>query len=90
MLSLLNNICGQPFEEFISACFHRADMFSLTKNRWEGAAESKEHLYLLQRLGQYYIQTINTNHWFCYWVPEVFPMKTSAMYMGGGMIGRTR
>lgn len=75
MLSLLNNICGQPFAEYISACFHRADMFSLTKNGWKGAAESKEHSCLLQRLSQYHIQTIHTNHWFCFRVPEGYKLE---------------
>ncbi len=75
MLSLLNNICGRPFEEYISACFQRADTFSLTKNGWNGLAESEEHSRLLQRLSQFHIHTIHTNHWFCFRVPEGYKLE---------------
>ncbi len=65
MLSLLNNICGQPFAEYISACFHRADMFSLTKNGWKGAAESKEHSLCFFEKGKLFAGSVSHEN-ICY------------------------
>ena len=68
MLSLMENVSGEAFEELMSACFLYADSFSLTKNGW-GADKSRASRELMQKLAPYYLRTIRTDHWFCYRVP---------------------
>lgn len=75
MYSLLSNISGQPFEKFISFCFEHTDTFSLTKNSWLGAGKSHESNRVMQLLSPYQINTVHTNHWFCYRVPEGYDIE---------------
>lgn len=74
MLSLSSNIVGSAFEGYVSACFQKADTFSLTKNRWRWD-ESEEHARVLQRLSPYYIRTLHTNHWFAFYLPEGYELE---------------
>ena len=69
MLSLVKNLCGEHFDEYVSACFNIADTFSLTKNGWSTAQESLESERVLKILAPYHICTINTVRWFCQSVP---------------------
>ncbi len=75
MYSLLTNISGQPFEKFISFCFENADVFSLTKSSWPGAGKSNEFIRVMQLLSPYHTNTVHTNHWFCYRVPEGYDIE---------------
>lgn len=70
MLSLKQNVLGVQFAQLIAICFHFADTFSLTKNGWLKADEFEESICLLEHLKQYHFQTLHTNHWFSYYVPD--------------------
>ena len=70
MYSLLSDISGQSFEKFISFCFEKADVFSLTKSGWPGSDRSGDFIRVMQLLKPYLINTVHINHWFCYRVPE--------------------
>ena len=69
MLSLVKNLCGRYFEEYLSACFDVADTFSLTENGWEAAKKSGESVRILELLEPYFIRTVKVQHWFCQRVP---------------------
>lgn len=69
MLSLLENLRGQAFSEYVSTCFQVSDIFSLTKNGWSTANQSNEAALILKLLAPYHLRTLHTNRWFCYRVP---------------------
>ena len=69
MISLVKNLCGSCFEEYISVCFDLADVFSLTENGWEAGKNSEESARILKLLEPYFIRTIKAQHWFCQRVP---------------------
>ena len=69
MISLVKNLCGSHFEEYISVCFDLADTFSLTENGWEAAKKSGESARILELLDPYLIRMIKVQHWFCQSVP---------------------
>ena len=75
MLSLLENITGQLFSEYISAHISIADSFSLTKNGWSNAENSPQHSAVLNALAPYHIKTIYVNRWFCHCVPDQYKME---------------
>lgn len=75
MLSLLDNITGQSFIEYVSAHCGIADTFSLTKNEWSTAEKSLEHSAVLKALAPHYIKTVYTNRWFCHCVPDGYKME---------------
>ena len=75
MLSLSENLTGQDFIEYISTCFHIADIFSLTRNSWFTAEKNIEEQRFLQLLAPYHIRTLHTNHWFCYRVPSNYEIE---------------
>lgn len=82
MISLKSNIVGKDFARQISACFNFADTFSLTKNGWLKSCEHEKSTQLLRLLNPYHIETLHTNHWFCYYVPkgsekEVYLFRTT-------------
>lgn len=70
MLSLIRNLNGQYFEEFLSACFEIGDVFSLSRNGWSNAGESVESKRILSLLSPYHINTLHTENWFCQHVPQ--------------------
>lgn len=75
MLSLLENITGQSFIEYVSALSGIADTFSLTKNGWSTAEKSHEHSAVLNALTPYHIKTVYINRWFCHCVPDGYKME---------------
>ncbi len=75
MLSLLENITGQSFIEYVSAHSGIADTFSLTKNGWSTAEKSHEQSVILKALVPYHIKTVYTNRWFCHCVPDGYKIE---------------
>ena len=74
MFSLNKNISGQDFIDLISVCFDHANIFSLSQNRWFDVV-SERSAQLLQQLCPYYIKDLDTNRWFCHYVPKEFAYK---------------
>lgn len=66
MLTLMDNLKSGDFNRLIDECINIADMFSLT----EGPKLYPEGKALLDALQPYLIKTIETQHWFSYYVPE--------------------
>lgn len=75
MLSLLENITGQSFDQYLSVHSGLADVFSLTKNGWANAGDSPQHASVLNALAPYYIKTIHVNRWFCHCVPNNYDVE---------------
>ena len=59
-------ISESAFDGLLTECFNTADTFSLT----EGPKLYPEGKALLDALQPYSIKTIETQHWFSYYVPE--------------------
>jgi len=70
MLSLIDNIIGEEFRDFISVHLDYADSFSLTKNRWSNNDTCQEHIAILNALAPYLIHTVHSEKWFCQRVPK--------------------
>ena len=75
MLSLLENIQGKDYAEYISAHLPIADAFSLTKNGWPAADKMRDSTRILNELSPYHLRTIHTNRWFCYCVPPGYSIE---------------
>ena len=70
MLSLLENLTGQEFVDYVSAHNGIATSFSLSKSRWPTAANSRESARILNELSPYLIQTVYAERWFGQCVPK--------------------
>lgn len=66
MLSLDKIISKSAFDRLLAECINTADTFSLT----EGPKLYPEGKALLDALQPYLIKTIETQHWFSYYVPK--------------------
>lgn len=71
MLLLNKSISKDCFNNLIEECFNVADTFSLTK----GPDLYPEGKALLEQLNPYFVKTIETQHWFSYYVPAPYKKK---------------
>ncbi|TYQ16478.1 UNVERIFIED_CONTAM: hypothetical protein Cloal_3019 [Acetivibrio alkalicellulosi] len=70
MLKLKENIEKKSFMAMLDICFKYSTYFSLTESPIKDYAQSEEYIKFLEGLSQFYIKTIETQHWFCYYVPK--------------------
>jgi len=75
MLQLKKNITGSCFTAFLDLCFKYSTYFSFTQNPVKEYAESSDHINFLEKFSQFYVKTIETRHWHCYYVPEGYNKK---------------
>jgi len=74
MFSISKNLSSRDFGELISACFNYADVLSLSQNNWFGI-ETERSKNLLKQLHPFQINVLETNHWFCHYVPKEIAIK---------------
>lgn len=71
MLSLSTEPNPASLEQLFTECFRLSDSFSLT----EGPCGSTKAKSLLHLLEPYLVGTIETQHWFCYYVPKGYEKR---------------
>lgn len=81
MLKLQENIELNNFTKLLDLCFQVSSYFSFTKNKVFSTAAREARTKFLQELEPFYVKTIVTQHWHCYYVPpenakEVYLFKT--------------
>lgn len=81
MLKLQENIELNNFTKLLDLCFKISSYFSFTKNIDFSIEEREARAKFLKELEPFYVKTIITQHWHCYYVPpenakEVYLFKT--------------
>ncbi|MEA5083665.1 MAG: hypothetical protein VB018_05870 [Lachnospiraceae bacterium] len=81
MLKLQENIELNNFTKLLDLCFEISSYFSFTKNIDFSIEERETRAKFLKELEPFYVKTIKTQHWHCYYVPpenvkEVYLFKT--------------
>lgn len=82
MLNLNNNIQGEKYNKLIEICFDVSTYFSLTKPTYQDMGSL--YLNFLDEMSPYYIRTINSLHWFSYYVLPSNPLEVSIYHADKG------
>lgn len=69
MLKLQENIELNNFTKLLDLCFELSSYFSFTKNINFSIEEREARAKFLKELEPFYVRTIITQHWHCYYVP---------------------
>lgn len=70
MLRLIKNIENDNFSRLLDLCFKYSSYFSFTKNGYESIANGITHINFIRDMSPFYIKTIQTQHWHCFYVPQ--------------------
>ncbi len=66
MLVLKKNLEKKSFNQVLNLCFELSTHFSFTNHK--AGISDNDYAEFLQELQQFYVRTISTHHWFCFYV----------------------
>lgn len=73
ILRLKKNLEHKNFNQLLDYCFDLSKYFSFTKRKFH--LVDNVYTEFLQELSPFYVKTIFTSHWFCYYVSQTDPLE---------------